>query len=286
VQTEQGDIDNIDIRVKYSSAKVVCLIENKVRPGAFQVGQLVHYYLEELSKSADSRILVVLVVPYEGKGGSEIDRLTNHQEFRSQRDAAYIVSWGDLAEFCGLLQQEDLHGEFVRGGFNCVLKTIDDAAKEKYPLIGGREIAHEIAQAAFQALKQEFPGTGFRLWRGKNYFTIYTIGTDITIYVDLNFRVDNKAPYTPREIPDRQHVTAILSTQFNLSAKGKRNQQLKEEWDLINKTGEYDVAHLGLHRLAGRWFKREVPVYGDAALLEKQLVDMGRSIIKSLEQYL
>jgi len=277
---------NIDIRVEYSSAKVVCLIENKVRPGAFQARQLVRYYRKELPTSVDSRILVILVVPYEGKGGSEINCLTNDQEFRRQMDAAYRVSWRGLAEFCDLLQQEDLHGEFVRGGFNCVLKMIDDAAQEKYPLIGGREIAHEITQAAFQALKQEFPRTSFRLWRGKDFFTIYTIGTDITIYVALSFRVDNKAPYTPLEIPDRQHVTAILSTQFSLSAKGKRDQRLKEEWDPINKNGEYDVAHLGLHRLAGKWFTREVAVCGDATVLEQQLVDMGRSIIKSLGKYL
>ncbi|MBM3134037.1 MAG: hypothetical protein FJZ89_01870 [Chloroflexi bacterium] len=276
---------NVDIRVEYSSAKVVCLIENKVRPGAFRTDQIVLYYKDELSTSADSRIIVILVVPYEGKGGSEMTRLTKHQDFRPM-DAGYRVSWGDLAKFCDLLQQEDLHGEFVREGFNCVLKMIDDAAQEKYPLIGGREIAHEIAQAAFQALKQEFPGTGFRLWRGKDFFTIYTIDTDVTIYVDLNFRVDNKTPYTPLEIPDRHHITATLSTQFNLSAKGKRNQQLKEEWDRIKKNGEYDVAHLGLHRLVGKWFKREVPVYGDATLLEKQLVDMGRSVIKGLEKYL
>jgi hypothetical protein len=271
---------NVDIRLDYPTAKVVALIENKVRPGAIQVNQLVRYYIQERITNEDARILSILITPTEGYGAGEATRLTTHREFR-ETDIACRLTWHELAQFCDLLADEDRDAEFIRGGFNCVLKVIEDAAQEKYPLIGGREIAESIARTVFGKLTEEFPKVGLRFWRGKDYFEIYSIKTDITIYVQLAFRVASRPPYAPLEIPDRDHVSAMLRTQFALSAKGKRNEPLKTTWYGNCEDGIW----LG-HKLIGKWFKYEAEVSGDASRLEYKLAEMGRSVIRSLEEFL
>ncbi len=278
VRIEQKDVD---IRLDYPTTKVVTLIENKVRPGALQVNQLLRYYLQECTTNADSQILSILIAPTEGGGASEVKRLTTHKEFRRSTDAAYKLSWRELAQFCDLLADEDKDAEFIQGGFDCVSKMIQDAAQEKYPLTDRRKVAYDVAQTVFGLLSREFPQVGLRFWRAKDCFETYSIKTDVTIYVDLAFRVESKPPYTPMDILDREHIVATLRTQFALSAKGKRNKPLKTAWDEKCKGGSW----LG-HKLTGKWFKREVEVCGDAAILEDKLAEMGRSVIRSLSEYL
>jgi hypothetical protein len=277
VKIEQKDVD---VRIDYLSAKVVVLVENKIRPGALQVNQLVRYYLQELTTNAHLKIYSILIAPTEGGGASEAIRLSNHKEFRPT-DAVYRLSWRELAQFCDFLADEDRNTEFIRGGFDCVSKMIEDAAQEKYPLTDRRKIAYDVAQTVFGILSREFPQVGFRFWRAKDCFETYSIKTDITIYVDLAFRVESKPPYTPIDILDREHVAATLRTQFALSAKGKRNKPLKTAWNEKCTEGSW----LG-HKLVGKWFKREVEVSGDAAILEDKLAEIGRSVIRSLAEYL
>jgi len=275
----------VDIRLDYPSDKVTVLIENKLRPGSLQVNQLVRYYQSELKQNPDSRILSILAVPSEGTGTIEASRLVAHDQFRPS-DLVYKISWRLLTQFCDLMQQEDPNREFVRHGFASIFKIIESAAQEKYPLLGGREIAHEIAQHVLAALKQDFPDTRFGFWRGKDFFDIYTIGTDITVYVDLAFRVEDKSPYKPLEIHDGHHIIAILRTQFGLSAKGKRNAAAREKWVAMCQNGAVGILSSGKHKLEGRWFKHEVTASGDATLVERQLADMGRSVISNLHDLL
>lgn len=84
----------VDIRLAYPEAKTVVLIENKVRPGALQVNQLVRYYQQERADTAASRILSIMISPSAGSGASEADRLARHKEFRPT-DAVLKVSWRD-----------------------------------------------------------------------------------------------------------------------------------------------------------------------------------------------
>jgi len=276
---------DVDIKVDYPTDKVTVLIENKVRPGSLQQYQLVRYYESERRANADSRIVSILVGPGEGAGTNEVGRLRTHSQFRPT-DSAHRVSWRLLAQFGELIQQEDRDKEFVRGGFDCIFTIIENATEEKYPLVGGREIAQEIAQNVLRALEQDYPGIRFGFWRAKDCFNIYSIGTDVTVYVDLAFRTENKEPCMTLEIPDRQHVTAILRTQFALSAKGKKNPATRQKWHHMCQDGEAEILSSGKHQLEGKWFKYETPVSGDAVVLERQLADMGRSVITSLRHLL
>lgn len=268
----------VDIRLDYPAARVAVLVENKVRPGALQVNQLLRYYQQERTTNPDSRIISIMVSPSAGSGASEADRLTRHKDFRPT-DAVLKLSWLDLAEFCELLNEQDPQAQFVRGGFASILKIIEEAAQEKYPLIGGRAILHGAAQAAFNELTATFPGIRLGIWRSKDLFNIYSIGCDITTFVDVIFQIENKAPYAPLGMTDPQHITATLRTQITLSARGKRNHPLKEEWNRLCKMGKYDIPGLGPHMLAGRWFKNEIEFCGDIAMLERKLVELSRIVI-------
>jgi len=276
---------DVDIKIYYPNDRIVVLIENKLRPGSLKVRQLVRYYQSELKENPNSKILSILVVPSEGTGTSEAARLRDNDQFRST-DFVGIVSWRGFSQFRDLMQQEDADKEFIDRAFDSIFMIIDSAATEKYPLRDGREIAHEIAQNVLRALKKDFPHIRFGFWRGKDYFNIYSIATDITIYVDLAFHIANKAPYIPTEIQDRQHLTVILRTQFALSAKGKKNAAVRKEWDRICQDGIIEILPSGGHKLEGRWFKHEVSASGDTKLFERQLTDMGRLVITSLRHLL
>jgi len=275
----------VDVRLEYPTEKVVVLIENKVRPGSLQVNQLVRYYESELRRSPDSRILSILVGPTEGTGTIEVARLTAHHQFRPM-DSVHMVSWRSLAQFCDILSRDDLDREFVQGGFDCVFKIIEDAVEKKYLLLGGRKIAHEIAQNVLQALKRDFPSIRFGFWRAKDLFNIYTIATDVTVYVDLAFRIENRPPYTVLDIHDRQHVAATLRTQCALSAKGKKNAATRQKWESLLENATAAIPEIGQYKREGRWFRREITAAGDATSLEEQLADMGRSLITGLRDFL
>lgn len=267
----------VDIRLDYPAAQVVVLIENKVRPGALQVNQLVRYYQQELAANVDSRIISIMISPSPGSGSSEADRLTQHKDFRPS-DKVVKSSWRDLSEFCDILNGEDSQAQFIKGGFASVLKIIEEAAQEKFPLLGGRIILHDAAQSAFNQLAGAFPGK-LRFWRAKDVFDIYSIGGDITANVDLLFQVENKAPYAPLGMSDENNITATLRTQITLSDRGRRNRPLKNEWNRLCEAGKYDIPGLGTHTLAGRWFKREVEFRGDTAMLQRKIAELGRVVI-------
>ena len=258
------------------------LIENKIRPGALQVNQLVNYYRKVCGDPSDSWILSILVPPSPGYGAGETTRLAHHHKQFRPTDTIRTVPWGTLAEFCSQVPREDADGEFVHRGFEIVLGMIKKAFQEKYPLVGGREIAQDIAQTVCNVLMNECTDMPFRCWRGKDFFNIYSVGTDLTVYVDLAFRVADTKPFAPLDIHSSKDITATLRTQFSLSAKGKHNPALKEQWGRLCQQKLYDVPGNGPHELVGRWFKREEPFSGDAKLLEQRLTEMGRALVNSV----
>ena len=275
--------EEVDIRLDYYDAKVVVLIENKVRPGALQVDQLVRYYRQTRESDVDSSIHSILVGPNEGSGQSEVDRLKRlnlHQDHPS--DIVKHLSWRDLAEFPEEPKSDNPWATFVIKGFENVLKIMNDAAQEKYPLTNviERQILHDVARAAFGHLSNTFPEMRLRLWRSKELFNIYPTGTDISLGINLVFLVEDKPPYRPLGIVDAQRITAWLETQVTLSAKGKSNHPLRAEWNRMLQKGEYDIPGLGLHTLGGRWFKRKEPFpAGDSASLQRELVRVGSAVI-------
>ena len=277
--------EDVDIRIDYPAAKTVLLIENKLRPGSLQVNQLVRYYQHTLANNSALKIVSILLAPNEGGGAAEVTRLTKHEQFRPT-DGVYKISWGALAEFPDILPKNDSDMEFVRRGFECIGSIIVNAIQEKYPLVGGREIANDIARAVLQNMEKKFPGTRLGFWRGRDFFNIYSIGTDITIYIDLAFRIENKAPYAPLQIPDRQHVNATLRTKFTLSAKGKRNPTRRETWDRICRNKSWASQLCDVHELTGRWFKHEIERTGDCTAIAQELTAMGCAVIRSWAELL
>jgi hypothetical protein len=267
----------VDIRIDYPDAKVVVLIENKVRPGALKVSQLVRYYHEELLCRPECRILSVLVAPGDGVGINETRRLERDPKFRPS-DAVYRVSWQELTAYRGLSKQEDRFVKFVEGGFDSITKIIETAAEEKYPLVGGRDVAHDIVQSAYHQIRQNFTAVNFQIWRSKDSFTIFSLGTDFTVYIDLVFRIDEETNI-PLEMSDKQHINAIIRTQFTLSGKGKRNSDLKRYWDRLCSQGKHDIPNCGKHILRGRWFKYEEPVRDNADSAAQKLAILGGAVI-------
>jgi hypothetical protein len=274
---------NVDIRIDYPAAKRVILIENKLRPGALQSKQLVRYYGDELRQNRKSRIVFAFIVPSEGSGTSEMGRLRT--ELR-KKDSGYRVPWELIGEFQDTIRTKDKDKEFINSGFGVIFKIIKGATQEKYPVIGGREIANEIAKKVLQTLQRNFPKIRFSLWRSKNHFTILTNGTNVTIYVDLSFRTENKKPYKPIGIKDRKHLTLRLRTEFALSAKGKKAQTARSKWDRMSPDDLAAIVPSGEHQLHGRWYRRTVTASGSSKQLENQLVEMGRSLIKKFQNLL
>jgi len=275
VSIEQKEVD---IRLEYPAAGVIVLIENKVRPGALQVNQLVRYYQQERAANANARIISIMISPSAGSGSSEAVRLTKHKDFRPT-DAVLKLSWRDLAEYCDIIKDEDPSANFLKGGFASILKIIDDAAQEKYPLTEGRIVLHTATHAALAELTKAFPGMRLGFWRGKDLFNIYSMGCDITAFIDLIFRVESAAPYAPLDVSDPQKIVATIRTQFTLSAKGRRNHPLRDEWSRLCAAGEYEIPGLGPHKLSGRWFKKEAGFSGNIAELERELAERARIVI-------
>ncbi len=79
------------VDVRLSSVNTVAIIENKIRAGAKQKGQLLRYYQEEKERGRDQRLLAVYLAPGH-VGASEIAGLK--PELRGD-DRAVHVSWED-----------------------------------------------------------------------------------------------------------------------------------------------------------------------------------------------
>jgi hypothetical protein len=272
---------DVDIRIDYPNDRVIVLVECKVRPGALQVNQLVRYYRHARKSAPNARIHTFMIAPGEGVGTSEVRRLIADSSF-DREDLVCRISWRELADLQEVLGYDGVLGDFARSGFDCIARIIDQAAQEKYPLVAGREIANEIVQGVMADLTREFPAVRFSSWRGRDVLEVFSVGTGITVYVDLVFRVDDTPPYAPLEIPDRDHVTGRLRTQFKLSARGRRDRTLRDEWDRWIRTGVKDVGGSGPHVLAGRWFVRDMPISGDAAHVRRELTAMGRAVVREV----
>lgn len=277
--------DDVDIRIDYPKFKTVVLVENKIKVAALQVNQLVRYYLTQIRKDGDKRIVFVLLVPNGGTGKSEINRLRKNDHFRTT-DFVDTISWRTIAQFLDIIQPDDRDTEIICSGFDSILTLIERAAQERYPLVGGREILQEIAQRALTDLRQEFPGVRLQLWRSKDCFNIYTVGTNITVYVDLAFNVESKAPFPPIGLKDPENISVKLRTQFALSAKGKKNSHLRDEWNQITKSPCYEVPIGEIHKLEAKWFKREVPIAGTRDQIARQLLAMGVEVLRHFQERL
>lgn len=276
------EVNDVDVRIDYSIGMNNCvvLIENKIRSGAIQQNQLVRYYEKELSRKKSCIIKTVFITPHKSSGDAEVKRL---DAVVRQGDSIQKISWcDDLVEYKSIISDDDFDKDLICGAFDSILKVIKLSENEKYPLAGGRHLVHEIAQRVMTKLTPTSPR--LMLWRAKDCFDIYTVGTDIGIDLLFKFDVERKEPFSPIGLDDEKHLRITITSVFGLSSKGKKNQNIRIEWERLVNSNEFKILPEGSHRLEGHRFAFNYPIVGKADLVVETAIRIGRMVVDFLRR--
>lgn len=274
------EVQDVDIRIDYSNGNntYVILVENKIRAGAIQQNQLVRYYEKEDTRNEGAIISTVFITPHQSTGDSEIERLEN---ILKNGDTVNKISWcDDLCDYRTLLRDDDPDKQLIESAMGSIINIIEESEKEKYPLLYGRKKIQEIASLVLKDLD-----TGickFMIWRGKDYFDIYTVGTDIGIDFLLKFEVEPKEPFSPIGLSDDRNLQVTVSSLLGLSVKGKKNRDICSIWNSITESGQLKILPEGLHRPEGHRFAFHFEVVGDSAAIRIHAVRIANSVIDFL----
>jgi|YNPNPStandDraft_1061719.scaffolds.fasta_scaffold03633_2 hypothetical protein len=277
VQVEMGRVD-----VRMESEKAIVLIENKIRAGAYESGQLVRYYKSELP--TDKTIFVAFVAP-EGVGVHETDELTTLESFR-ERDSAALVSWQRLATVAHLLQIPKSGNWFVESGFEEIARIIDEDSRPTYPREGTRAVLARIADDALRALGS-LSTIQFSRWSGRDHEQILTNKTNITLWLSLVFDAEEEPPYRPINVEDGDRLRVSLRTQFKLSGAGRKKPGLKAWWSQAVAERTFEIPKVGEHHLDDQgWFVRSAEIVLPPDKLADAMTQAGLAVVEELSERL
>jgi hypothetical protein len=282
--TVQVEVDRVDIRLDSDAAVVI--IENKVKAGAYERGQVLRYYESELARvPAEKPIFVAFVAP-DGVGTHETDYLGMMDTFR-KNDSAASVSWQTLAAISDSLKQEKTWRWFVESGFNEIERIIDeDSRRPVYPREGTRALLVRIADEASQKLQSLSPVKLGR-WSGRDHEQIFTNKTHVTLWLDLAFDAEDESPYLPVNVQEGDCLKVFLKTQFKLSGAGRKVPKIKSWWTQRVAEDVFYVPGIGEHRLnEGGWFVRSVETVLPADDLTDAMVQAGLAVLDALSRHL
>lgn len=222
-----------------------------------------------------------MAAPGVGSGEEELRRLRTNPAFRPT-DQAVRISWDTLAEVVvASIPAEHPEYEFAINGLNTILDLIATAKDVQYPLEGVRDTISQICISVKEQLESEFEPVKLGIWRGQNFFDIYSIKSDMSISIVPS--------YDPDIIPDLDEsggpiLQVKLLIKFKLSAQGSKKQDRKAQWRELTKSQTFGP--LGEEfALSGRWYQRELEIEACPELIGQEMLSASRGLIEKIVQY-
>ncbi len=233
-------VEHERIDVTMSSRTWRVLIENKIRPGAKQAGQLLRYFRQ--AGPAPERLLVVYLAPGE-MGRGEIAEVEASPEFDETKHAAVQVSWEDLFEF----EPGDHPFEVLVADGLANVKRIVDGTGTVYAAEGVRALIRFIFGSAHEITKARAP-IAYHRWSGRDYECLRSVRTNLSHTVLAVFEADPDPPYTVRSAvaPDGS-LELRLSSTLKIAGKARRNRDLLEWWDEEMRRGSLEAPGIPTH---------------------------------------
>ncbi len=280
VIVEEGSVD-----VKLTSRNPdswAILVENKIQNSAKQVGQLLRYCRVHRKDKPGDRIVAVYLAPG-GIGQDEVDRVTNCLEL--QGVVARHVSWDDICAYAP--DPSDALAPLVCDVLASIAAAIEDAKQPKYPREGDRETIRDLADEAYEHLRRR---TDMRLrrWSGSKYETIFTAGTNVTLWLGVFFETEEEPPFAPVNLRDAEGAIQLtIQTRFKLAADLRSRSPERRWWKDLVAEKQFEVPGFGKHTLDEKgWFRLDRPVQGFEDDIVAEVADSGEAVLKALERSL
>ena len=280
------EVHGLDILLTSKDAEEVIIIENKIRPGSVQKGQLSKYYVKALESLHPPRIGVVYVAPGPALGEAEVEAVTSLIAERGRKKTDWVarMSWTDLQDMVEQ-QLKKLRGSwaehFVGNALEQIMLTIKNARQVKWPAPEGsdRRIVLEMANSLREALLEKFPRIQVgRPWPSKTTYTLATAKTNITMWLILLFTAKETEPYDPDDWRINGSYKLTLKALVKLSATGRRDRELRDQWNALREKG-ITVPVLGQMTPAdGEWLAAQREI----AETKEGLLERGKSVGESL----
>ena len=209
---------------------LVILIENKVRAGSQQAGQLLRYYQERVKREERRRIIAVYLAP-RGTGAVEVERV--RPSLRA-RDRAVNLSWDDVLPLGEALSLDAPNRSILLTGLRDIDRDIKDAQVQTYPSVGAREDIRALMERVRERLQARMAQRGqkvdLRPWRSRNWHQLFTAKTPVILTVDAWFDAQEESPYEPIGVIDGGRLTLTLQTLFTVAAAARRKPEMKQWW--------------------------------------------------------
>jgi hypothetical protein len=231
----------VDVRLEVEGA--VVLIENKVSPGAMQIGQMLKYYEQELRDRPDRRVVCVFLAPRE-VGHREVERVRLSPSFRTT-DYALHLPWESLFGYHA--DGTDVLAQFVEGGLAQIRMVVEEGRLAgPYGREGERGRIRSVVDAAFRQLLHDCPSVGFHRWSGKNHEIIRSKGSVVTVYVQAYFTCEPGPPFAPRDTDvGGGRLALTIQSQLRLAGGIPRRSPAHEWWRTLLAQGTFDVSEVG-----------------------------------------
>ena len=278
----QVEVRNIDVRM--DAGDTVILIENKINAGAKQKSQLLRYHKQERRHNPHANIISVYLAPGSiGKG--EVALVHDSPEFQGKLgDFAYHLSWETLSQYAK--RDGEIIEEIISAGLEEICRIIEEARVEKYSDIGDRNIIRNIVKRAMNSISEH---TGVQLchWPGRENEQIYTNKTNITLWLDTEFKAEEEPPFAPINLFKNGLNEVNIKSQFKLEGKVKKNSDLGMWWRQFIESGFMNIPGVGTCNLVNdKWFVFSQSISGNEQDIEKAIVNLGTQVLKTLSQEL
>jgi hypothetical protein len=241
--------------------------------------------LEEKKRNPEPRIVAVFVAPGQ-IGQDEVTRLEDSPEFKnSGKDVALHVSWDDFILYPSNTDQPSDY--MIRNGLDEIQRVIKEMQTAKYVREGDRELIRDIADQAIIMLgdRTTIP---LRRWSGKDIEEILTVSTNVTVWLDLVFQIEEEPPFSPLNVSDKDSLLHLtVRSQFKLAGKIKKASALAQWWHQRLMTKTLDVPGAGEHHLeANGWFVHSRPISGDKETIAELFAETGYFVLDTLSSWL
>jgi len=279
--------DWVDVRMNADG--LIVIIENKVNSGAKRQEQLLEYYNRTRRTVPSSRIIAVYLAPGQ-IGVDEVVRVRDSAQFRSD-DRAEHLSWEEILAYSS--DPADIRDDLVQSGLSSVKEIIEEARHGIYFAEGDRGTIRDMVNHARDLVAQGFekkePILSLQRWSGKDFEQILTVRTNISIWLDAVFEVEEEPPFSPLNLYNQAGEMGIrVRSQFKLAEKvRKTNSLLAHFWTQNMGSAGYDVSGVGRHTQDKKgWFSHEREIHGTEESISKCLAGTAVAVIEGLSNLL
>ena len=291
IETEKKEID---ICINLSDFSII--IENKIKSGAQQKGQLRRYY-KKVHRSKRPVIVIILSPLDSSIGNKEIILLEQDKSFR-EGDKAFNINWKDLIpmfrETTEKMHETDKTWiKFIQKGTDCVEKLL----QQKHPIrddLGVQERFKEIIKRAGTRLTNKYKNDPYIVWGPvwPHWHDIYIAKNTFTIDIGLDYHEEREEKgeiyYYPRSDVLQENgklLKLIIIAKCKISGVGKSDLEVNTKWrEIIESTdvsdGKYYLPSIGTFSFVEKdWLEHRRNFIGNDKDLEKELISLMENLI-------